>query len=291
MISKTFLRSKALFDGDPRLQDRWEDVTLSDLQKIPEGAPILVCYPDDEGVRLNGGRPGAARGPERSLYFLGRMIFRGVKVYRLAENFVGGSLDERHDRAFQAMLRLFRKKLRVITVGGGHDYGFPDGAAFLESFKGQILNVDAHLDVRPVVNGEFNSGTAFYRLVQKYGGKQLIEWGIQPQNNATAHVAWAKQHNVKLLSFRDRLPSFKRPVGLSVCLDAFEGIRGVSAPSFSGLAVRQGLDAIEKLSPSSPWLGLYEVAPDLDPLSEDSARLAALFAYYFIHAGQKETRK
>ncbi len=56
-----------------------------------------------------------------------------------------------------------------ISLGGGHDYGYGDGAGFIEGhlIAGQrrplILNFDAHLDVRPIDRG-FTSGTPFFRI-------------------------------------------------------------------------------------------------------------------------------
>lgn len=74
---------------------------------------------------------------------------------------------------------------RILSFGGGHDYGYPDGAAFLESCrttannrKPLVINFDAHLDVRSSEKG-LSSGTPFYRLMEKYGDSfDLIELGI-----------------------------------------------------------------------------------------------------------------
>ncbi len=137
--------------------------------------------------------------------------------------------------------------------------------------------------MRPVVDGRLNSGTAFFRFIKKYGGKPLTAWGIQEQCNALSHFEFGKARGAKIFAFNQKLPKLSGPIGLSICLDAFAGIRGVSAPSVVGLSTNQGLEIVDALKKNSKWLGLYECAPKFDPLTEDSARLGALLAYRFIH--------
>ena len=75
------------------------------------------------------------------------------------------------------------------------------------------------------------------------------------------------------------MPQIEGKVGLSIDLDAFEGIRGVSAPAMVGLKTTQGLHAVDHYSAHAPWLGIYECAPKYDPVNEDSARFGALLIF------------
>lgn len=273
---------------DPRLQNHWR---LSPLKKLSAArnpnSIAIVSYPDDEGIRLNGGRPGADRGPQAILKYLGRHVYRfeqTPEIVVLEDQAKSKSLASRHEWAEENAKIIFDRGYRLVTLGGGHDYGYPDAAAYYEKFHGKILNIDAHLDVRPVQKAKLNSGTPFFRFIERFGGKDLVAWGIQKHCNAVAHRTYSEKHGAQIFdekTFRPRIPG---SVGLSICLDAFQGIRGVSAPAMVGLDPRQGVDAVQIFSPKSAWLGLYESAPSYDPLSEDSARFAALLAYHFIHS-------
>ena len=151
---------------------------------------MIVGYPDDEGIKLNGGRPGAALAPtsiRKALYKMtpglnSRLPFKimdGGDIDLWALSFLNGMT-----KAYKNVEELLEKKARVITFGGGHDYGYSDCAAFVEVvLKGGkrplIINFDAHLDVRPDDKNQ-NSGTSFYRLLKKYSGKiDFFEVGIQ----------------------------------------------------------------------------------------------------------------
>jgi formiminoglutamase len=277
--------------SDPRLSDHWEKMdwrTIEKLRPFPSSTKqiAVLSYPDDEGVRLNSGRPGAAEGPERLLHFFGRMIHRRHEtppILVVSDSLKFPYLQKRHEEAEKRVLSLLKLNCRVITFGGGHDYGFPDASAYYQSCKGKILNIDSHLDVRPVLDGRLNSGTPFFRFIKRFGGKPLIAWGIQDHCNAISHRTFAEANGVKILSDRDEMPKIKGEVGISICLDAFSGIRGVSAPCFSGLCTKQGVQAVDAFKKNARWLGLYECAPKLDPTNEDSARFGAVLAYRFIH--------
>jgi len=272
---------------DPRLQDHWVKLDFSRLPKDGNLKDfVIVSYPDDEGVRNNQGRPGAQEGPARIIHFLGRLVFQGErtpKIYVLEDRLESQKLSERHSQAEQWVLGLLRRHYRVITLGGGHDYGYPDAAAFFQISKGKIINVDAHLDVRPIEEGLISSGTPFYRFAERFGGESLIEWGIQDQCNAFSHRSYAKEKDITVLSDRDPMPVVEGPVGLSICLDAFQGIRAVSAPSLVGLVPRLGMELIDQYRERAPWLGVYECAPRYDPETQDSARLGAQFVYRYLH--------
>ena len=282
------MRSKTIdLNDDPRLSGHWQSLSSSELRKAESRNDIvIVSYPDDEGVRLNNGRAGAAEGPEKILLFLGRMVTqrKTPRIIVLSDHLTQLRLSERHQAAEILARKVLSLGYRLMTLGGGHDYGFPDASAFLSTGGSKVLNIDAHMDVRPVLDAKLNSGTAFFRLIERFGGRCLVEWGIQSQTNAEAHVQWAQSKGARVFSFDKPLPKIAGKVGLSICLDAFAGIRGVSAPQFLGLEPIEGLHAIRHYGPNSRWLGLYECAPNLDSATQDSARLAATFAYHFIHS-------
>ena len=173
-------------------------------------------------------------------------------------------------------------------MGGGHDYGFPDTSAYYQVHGGKILNVDAHLDVRSVVKNKINSGTPFYRFAKRFGGQNIIQWGIQKASNSTSLFQFAKEQKMKVLSYERPMPQLRFKIGLSICLDAFQGVRGVSAPAMLGLQKSQGIELIKSYANRAAWMGIYECAPRLDPLTEDSARFAALLIWQYLHKMGKQ---
>ena len=220
---------------------------------------------------------------------------------------VSVELSERHENAFKNAKNLLEKKARVLTFGGGHDYGFSDCSAFVEVVLKEgkrplIINFDAHLDVRPDDKNQ-NSGTSFYRLLKKYSGKiDFFEVGIQDWCNSTQHYKWAVEHGAKIITLNEILASGRtlsdflsekifsfakrdHQVALSLDID--------SLPSSAGPGASQvfpvGLDPLELLRfwknisvQFKPRLaGIYEVSPPFD-LDDRTSRLASLFAHQII---------
>jgi len=317
---------KLLFTkNDPR------DVRLGDLAKLPPsfktlselqatleelkpGAFTLTGYPDDEGISKNGGRIGAAEAPDRIRNYFYRMTppaFSGTQsdaeIYDLG-NLPVKALDlaQRHDRAQEIAREAHQNGQRAISFGGGHDYGFPDAAAYCEWARARkekplVINFDAHLDVRPMNHG-ITSGTPFFRLLEEFPETEFVEIGLQAQCNSRAHVEWLKAKG-GLLSFEEerhargesltetlaRLLGDKalksRTAFLSVDIDAFTS---AVAPGASQ-SWPTGFDPSDFFS-CFTWclgrfdvrgLGLYEVSPRLD-IDDRTSRLAALIAYRFV---------
>lgn len=274
---------------DTRYQNILQSIEVDELPSRADGAYVIVSYPDDEAVKNNNGRVGAADGPERILYFLGRLplhLKSSPKVYVLPVACdLKLSLKLRHEKAEAQMIELFKRGYHVISLGGGHDYGYPDAAAYYQSFQSPILNVDAHLDVRECDLEKINSGTPFYRFAERFGGKFILQWGTQEASNSKELFSYAQQSGMKIYDWQQAAPQVSGRLGLSICLDAFEGIRGVSAPAVVGLTKSSGIDLVRHYSKNQNWLGIYECAPSLDASSEDSARFAARLIWEWIEAG------
>ncbi len=301
---------KSTKTGDPRLGEI--SLSFSEDKKIA-GAYVLAGYPDDEGIRLNQGRPGAQLGPDaiRSrLYKTTRSEFH-KEHFRLLD--LGNidpslSLESKHEAGKQACYQVLKEKGKWIGLGGGHDYGYPDGAGFLKANsqstrKPLIINFDAHLDVRPTDQG-LSSGTPFYRLLTD---KQLppfdfIEVGIQRQCNSLEHIAWAKDKGVKILFLEDMLMSGQtalkylaeqfseilvqsnRPTFVSVDIDCFSSsyAMGCSQAWPTGFIPNELLPFLNLLYSrlDVQALGIYEVSPPLDQ-DEQTVKLASQIIHQF----------
>jgi formiminoglutamase len=292
--------------ADPRLGERARTVDPRDLTAP---APVLWGAPDDEGIRLNGGRPGAALAPNeiRRAFYKMTPPPRGpfpAEIFDVGNLSLSGSLADRHERARALSEELHRKSHFTLSLGGGHDYGFPDAAGFVEVYQNQkplVINFDAHLDVRPVDKGP-HSGTPFRRLLEGFPKKfEFWELGLQPQCNSRAHADWAEAqdtHLVFLEDLRARAPEIlwpetdaKRPCFISLDLDVFSSKEapGCSASYATGLLVEDFLIWLEFLMTSFNvrGIGFYEVSPPLDSDNRTS-KLAALILFHALRFRAKK---
>jgi formiminoglutamase len=281
---------------DPRMVTRL-------VSKPDQADCILIGYPDDEGIQLNGGRVGAHQGPDEIRKAFYKMTTGQLPPFSI---FDGGnigneiSLKDRHSLAEEVLENYYRAGKFNLTLGGGHDYGYPDAQAFLNAYKASkkkpvVINFDAHLDVRPLDQG-LTSGTPFYRLLLENPGQfHFFEVGIQEHCNSTHHVHWCQEQGGKILSLehiraKGLLKSLKNattrfkghPCFLSVDIDAFSSTEapGCSQSWPTGLSSEEFFPAFDFLFQNFDvrGLGIYEVSPPLD-LVPLTSRLAALILY------------
>jgi formiminoglutamase len=281
---------------------------------------LVVGYPDDEGIRLNGGRPGSKEAPDRIRNYFYRMtppaflpepkipFFAIVDAGNLAIGEKGAEKDieTRHEQARAISLEAQARNIRVVSFGGGHDYGFSDAAAYCEAALARkerplVINFDAHLDVRPTDKG-LTSGTPFFRLLSKYPNIDFIELGLQSQCNSKAHVDWLttrgglvsfeEERRARGLTLTDTLLELlgdgalsKRSAFLSIDIDGFSS---AVAPGASQ-SWPTGFET-DDFFPCFSWclrrfdvrgVGIYEVSPPLD-VDDRTSRLAALIAHRFV---------
>ncbi|MCB0385883.1 MAG: arginase family protein, partial [Bdellovibrionales bacterium] len=147
--------------NDPRLGELVQ--AYSGSLSIQKDHTYVLGYPDDEGIHLNGGRPGAKEGPDRIRQFLYRMTppfgSPPPSLWEVGNLPSSSSLEQRHAAAQKQAELILSQGGRVLSFGGGHDYGYPDGAAFLEialaaeKRRPLVINFDAHLDVRSTEKG------------------------------------------------------------------------------------------------------------------------------------------
>jgi formiminoglutamase len=298
-----------------------EDQRLGDIVKSYNGSEqkndiVILGYPDDEGIRINGGRVGAAQGPEKVRQFLYRMTLpesyflskRKTSLFDYGNLEATGDLTIRHTKAKAAVTQLYAQGCRLLSLGGGHDYAYADGAGFISQyFKTYsdvplIINFDAHLDVRKPVQGP-NSGTAFYRLITDFKNQfDLLEIGLQPQCNSVHHLKWAQDQGVDVYFLNDlkkmdwphalNIPLLKKrkpgsPIFVSFdidCLTAAEA-GGCSQAWATGLRVDDCLKFLAALYAKFDvrHLGVYEVSPPLDRDFQTSKTAALLLHQYLFH--------
>ncbi len=285
------------------------DLTIKSLLKDNHAYSILG-YPDDEGIFKNGGKIGAALGPDSIRTSLYKMTpVKKMEALTLKDlgnlSFKDSSLEERHSFASDKVKSELDNNKTCITFGGGHDYGYVDGAAFLKnsnSSKPLIVNFDAHFDLRNLDKG-ISSGTPFFRLIEEFGESfELFEIGIQKQCNSANLFDFANsKENIKTLHYDNLYPNHtfsmnhfekelpqtdqKRDCYISVDIDGFSSAfaPGCSQSWPTGFDMNSFFKMFDHLIKNFnvKILGIYEVSPPLDH-TELTSRLAALITYRFL---------
>ncbi len=253
----------------------------------PDGCAVaLLGLPDDTGVRLNHGRPGAAGGPAAFRAALARCGAADSAAGDLPRVFDAGDvrpgrpLDETHARVTAATAALLDAGLFPIAVGGGHDLTFPFVRAVAKKFPRPTgIYFDAHLDVRETVG----SGMAFRRLVEDCGVRALHLHGFRPLVNSRAHLAWFRAHGGKIHADGARvvLPR-SRQLFASFDLDVLDAAHapGVSATNPVGWTVREAAAWVHACGADARvrCFDLMELNPRFDP----DGRTARVAAHLFL---------
>ncbi|MDX9912529.1 MAG: formimidoylglutamase [Phycisphaerales bacterium] len=216
-----------------------------------EGCRVaLLGVPDDLGVRLNRGRPGAREGPtalRRALASYGTLTPHGFDwpgVFdagdvQPAPGEDEDALHETHDRVEEAARALHALGLTVIGIGGGHDLTLPLARAAARARQARlgVVYLDAHLDVREAAG----SGMPFRALVEQGHVRELRVHGLRDEANAREHIEWflSKGGVIDRDEDVDRWPH--GDVYASLDLDAIDAAHapGVSALNPAGLTPRE----------------------------------------------------
>jgi formiminoglutamase len=295
---------------DPRLGEIVE-FWRGDAVALRPGRAVLIGFPQDEGVRRNGGRVGAAAGPGAVRKWL----------YRLTPGDPASDRDltqspplDAGDVSIAADLERSQVALAVVVagvlghgavpvvLGGGHEtaFGVYIGYVGAERAVG-IINIDAHLDVRPTLDGQAHSGSPF-RQALEHAAMPLPRYvclGAQPHATSRAHLHYALERGCVVRWHDELQPSLahhvavesERIAGMGLCvhvsIDAdvvsMADVPGVSAPNPVGLR-GEDVVAVARLAGGAPQvagLDLVEISPPFDRDGQ-SARWAAVVVWNFL---------
>ncbi len=314
---------------DPRLG------SLLDGGCLCAGGVGLVLFACDEGVRRNGGRAGAAQGPQR---FVG--LARRAGALRNAElgldlsavrvaapepgselPLLAASLEQAHALLEARVARVLAAGAVPFVVGGGNDQSYPNARAWLAQNTGSnnskrrlgVVNVDAHLDVRPLKDGLAHSGSPFRQLLEdpRFGpaSSSFVEFAAQGAQCSAQHAAWLVERGVRIVwltevrrkgalaAFEEVLQTLAQKnddVFVSFDLDAVAGCDapGVSAPGVVGLTADEALQICFAAGahPQVAMFDLSEYNPLAEPGCEESGiapgyrtgKLVAAMFYHFL---------
>jgi formiminoglutamase len=297
---------------DPRLGEVVE-YWQGDPAALKAGRAVLVGFPQDEGVRRNHGRPGAAEAPAQIRHWLYLLTpwDSGSDVdltlappLDLGNVQITGDLEETQQALGEVIGAILASGAIPIVLGGGHEtaYGHYLGYVAAQRRVG-IINIDAHLDVRPYPGGHGHSGSPFRQALEHpthpLTGPRYICLGAQPQSVSRQHweyacergcvVHWANEAEFALAPYcaqeRARLKAEDCQVYLSLDADAVaaHSVPGVSAPNVAGLPSAEVLACVRSaggaLEVSS--FDLVEINPRYDR-DDQSSRWAALVVWNFL---------
>lgn len=268
---------------------------------------ILGC-PQDEGVRRNGGRTGAALAPEAVRKQFYKLTNYGItaKILDLGDVKIGADLEETHQIHTQIVQRLLADDKKIIVIGGGNDISYADGAAVSNVFGAQnwsAFNIDAHLDVR--FDQPRNSGTPYFQLLDE---KLLLpenfhEIGFHLHAVSPVYLNFLENLNVNLINFEEictlrqkgKSPDeviFERFFKNKKLQNVFWGIDldvvracdapGVSAPNAIGFFAEELLDLVKTAAQlkETRVIEFSEINPKFD-IDERTARLTAAALHCF----------
>ncbi len=290
--------------NDPRLGD----VARTEPSDYAAADVVIVGCPQDEGVRRNGGRAGAAEAPDairQQFYRLTTFNIR-KRIFDLGDIVIDGDLETIHERHFKVLKQLLEDKKRVIVLGGGNDISYPDGCAMADVFGPDWwigVNIDAHLDVR--LADERNSGTPYRQLLDEGHLRPgyFYEAGYQSHLASPVYYEYIRERGVNRISLellRSRTEadlelkeSIKQKfIGHSSSLNTFFGFDldavrmadapGTSAPSPLGLRAGEFIQLVKYAASlaNTKIIEFSEVNPRFD-IDNRTAKLVEIGMHRF----------
>lgn len=302
-------------DGPGPQHLRWhQHVRLRELggRPVPEVGVALIGFASDEGVRRNGGRPGAAHGPDalrRALASLAVHPGPGgepIPIVDAGTVTVGTDLEAGQVALGDLVADCLDEGHTVVVLGGGHEsaYGSYLGrnrSTRLAGAQVGVLNLDAHFDLREADRA--TSGTAFRQMAdaEAAAGRQFryTVLGIAEPSNTRALFDTARRLGVHYLLDTDCGPGNLAAV-LGVVDDLLAGVDvvhlgvdldvlpaavapGVSAPAGHGVDLAVVLEVCRRVAASGKLavLDIAELCPPLD-IDGRTARAAARLVWQVV---------
>lgn len=290
--------------NDPRMGE----IVGSALEDYAAADIVILGCPQDEGVRRNGGRVGAAEAPNSIREQFYRLTTFNVKkkVFDIGDVLIGETLEATHDTMTAVVKQILADGKRVVVLGGGNDISYADGVAMASNFgaDGWIgVNIDAHLDVR--IAETRNNGTQYRQLLD--GGHlrpdYFYEVGYQTHHASPVYYEYIKDLGVNRISLeqvRSREEADmelkeqirQKFIGQSSSLNTFFGFDldavrsadapGVSAPSPLGLRAGEFIQLVKYAASlaNTRIIEFTEVNPRFD-IDNRTAKLVAIAMHRF----------
>ena len=282
----------------------------------------IIGFPFDEGCSRNGGRTGARDGPAvfrthvRRTGTVPNPLYRDhdltqVDIIDLGDVDVNLNYDDAHEALRQKVRKAANDGFIPFVIGGSNDQSYFNARGLLDSAGNGngssslgVINLDAHLDVRPKKNGLEHSGSPFRMLLEDEdfrlnGDNFFMEFAAQSHQCAQSHVDWLKAQKTptKIVwekeldscraseRFKDELKAIKSDkifISFDVDCIASSFCPGVSCPAPIGLSARDAVDICFEAG-SDPRVRLFDMS-EFNPKAEsyNTGKLLALMFYNFV---------
>ena len=291
--------------NDPRLGE----IVGSDPNDYRAAEIVVLGSPQDEGVRRNNGRVGAAEAPRairEQFYRLTPFNIR-KKIFDMGDVNILDTLEETHDAHYKVVKQILLDGKRLIVLGGGNDISYPDGRAMSDVFGAEKwigINVDSHLDVR--IAEERNSGTPYRQLLDEglLLPNYFYEVGYQTHFASPVYYKHLRDlgvHRISLEILRSREQADlelkenirQRFIGQSASLNTFFGFDidvvraadapGASHPSPLGLRAGEFITLVKYAASlaNTKLIEFTEVNPKYD-IDNATSKLVAIAMHRFI---------
>lgn len=295
---------------DPRL---WEVIEFwrGDAAALRPGRAVILGFPQDEGIRRNHGRPGAAEGPREIRRWLHRLTpwdpesavdLAAAPPLELGDVRITGDLEQSQADLGRVIAELLKRGMVPLVLGGGHETAYGHYLGYVGANQAvAVINIDAHLDVRPLLKNKGHSGSPFRQMLE-HPSRPLTGYaciGAQAGCVARSHQEFVERRGGKIwwneecyqLSFEyvvSQVLRFTRAgqsIYASIDADAFHvaDVPAVSAPNPFGIAGHEAWSCARHLghAPAVSSFDLVEISPEHDRDGQ-SARWAALVVWNFL---------
>lgn len=264
-----------------------------DIPKLQSGIGfVIIGYKVDEGIILNKGQGGAAKGPDevrKQLCNKPCSFTKDVKIYDGGNVLFTTSVEQAQIDLSNCVSKILENGYFPIIIGGGHDvtFGHMQGLYKHEDInlnKLGFINFDAHFDNRP---GDFSTSGTIFRQIESKVSNQTNDFhhltiGIQKSSNTVALFKHAKEVGSQYILARDvysakedinkyKIDQFLKEIDhvlLTVCTDVFASsfAPGVSAPQPMGIVPQSFMSLFRYIISSGKVVSfdIAEISPDLD---------------------------
>ena len=307
-LQKTF--SELFYKSHDSNDKKMGDMVSPESSDYEVSEIVIIGCPQDEGVRRNNGRVGAAAAPDIIRHVLYRFTSpsesKTGEIVDLGNIKIADTLEETHEIQSKIVTKILGDNKRLIVIGGGNDISYPDCLGLSRVCKNILaLNIDSHFDVRE--NKVRNSGTPYRQLLEEniIRPENFFELAIQPFANSEINWKYLESKGVSIhtleqlqkqgiektvRSILDKNKSVAIFWGIdmdSVCSADAPGVSasyptGLTAEEILSIATIAGQDSRSKI------LEISEVNPTYD-IENKTARLAAqIVICYLCSRGQQK---
>ncbi len=292
---------------------RWHQavqyLNLNEAVEIPinKYSVCILGFCCDEGVRRNMGRVGAAKGPASIRKELANLPSNFLPEAQLfdAGNITcqDGNMEDAQAELAKAVCHILDLGLFPILIGGGHEIALGHFNGILQHQKKapSIINFDAHLDLRPIID-QGSSGTMFNQIYEHCQSNDLLFdylcIGAQSYANTKSLFNKANAIGAKYIlatdikgSFMDEFETIldlnhKNTIYLTLCTDVLSAAHapGVSAVQPFGLEPDNVLRMIKTIIKTGKVcsIDIAEVSPRFDS-DNRTAKLVAVYIYAIVN--------